>query len=140
MATETPAVAVYRPGLLDVGLTGVICRVEGTYVVKYPNTSPGNGFINEMRLEQMATERQIYERLGPHEGIIPYHGLHDDEGAIKLTYANQGDLEQYIRTHAMPSQSLRAAWIRSIINAFNYTYSRKTLHQDVKLNNILYSH
>lgn len=137
--SEPPAVAIYRPGFFEIGCTGVICKVDNdSYIVKYPKTFPGQDIYNDMYLEQMITERQIYERVGPHEGIISYHGHYNDEGAIKLTYARQGDLETYIlaRANRPPPQSLRAFWIRTLMKAFHHIYVRNVLHQDIKLNNI----
>lgn len=83
-------------------------------------------------------ERLIYERLGKHEGIIPYLGVHNQStGAIKLAYAKQGDLECYIQSHDEPPEKIRATWIQSLVETFWYIYSQKILHQDVKPNNIL---
>nr|KMM63874.1 hypothetical protein CPAG_00227 [Coccidioides posadasii RMSCC 3488] len=140
MSSETPVVAVYQPGLLEVGWTGVICMTNNSYIVKYPKASSGHNTYNKIHLEQMVTERQIYECLSPHEGIIPYDKPYDDEGVIRLTYTNQCDLEKYIPAHNMPSQSFCAAWVRSLINTFYHIYTHKALHQDVKLNNIFIYH
>ncbi|KKZ67921.1 hypothetical protein EMCG_06451 [[Emmonsia] crescens] len=138
-SSEAPAVAVYRPGILELGYTGVICKTDcGSYIIKYPKEVPGADDYNQMHLDQLILERQIYERLGSHEGIIPYHGSYNTEGAIKLAYAKEGNLERYILAHEMqsPSQSLRVNWIRMLINTFHHLYTHKVLHQDVKLNNI----
>ncbi|KAK2750120.1 hypothetical protein FQN57_004615 [Myotisia sp. PD_48] len=132
-------VAVYRPGMITVGWTRVICKTND-YIVKSPKICPGSDAYNEMHLDQMAVERQIYEHLGAHEGVISYLGLYNDEGAIKLTRASQGGLEIYITDHDMPYQLLRASWIRSLIKTFYYIHTRNVLRQDVKLNNILLHH
>ncbi|EFE39952.1 hypothetical protein TRV_05339 [Trichophyton verrucosum HKI 0517] len=129
-----------RPGFITIGITGIICK-EGDFIVKYPKTEPetssyAQGY-NIMQLKMMDTERQIYERLGPHDSIIRYYGPLDDSGAFKLAYAKQGDLEKYIPRHEMPSKATRIAWIRSLIEGFYHIYSSKVLHQDVKPNNVL---
>ncbi|KAF3480513.1 uncharacterized protein GIQ15_05860 [Arthroderma uncinatum] len=126
-----------RPGCIAIGLTGEICKMDESYVVKHPKAVPGHPAYNDLRLEFMATERQIYERLGPHEGIIPYLGPLDDSGAIKLAYAKQGDLEAYISAQDTPSIAVRIAWIQSLMVAFYHIYSNRVLHQDVKLDNVL---
>ncbi|PGH16903.1 CAMK/CAMKL protein kinase [Polytolypa hystricis UAMH7299] len=136
-SSEKVCISFQRPGCIAIGQTGEICKINNSYIVKYPKSFPGETAYNELRLTFITVERHIYERLGPHEGILPYHGLYDDSGAIKLAYARQGDLETYIPAHRMPSESFRAAWIRSLVNAFCHIYSCKVLHQDVKLDNIL---
>ncbi len=83
-------------------------------------------------------ERNVYERLGGHKGIIQYLGVADMEtGAIKLAYAKQGDLSTYIQCHDMPSQSFRIGWIQLLMETFYHIYCCKVLHQDVKPNNIV---
>lgn len=135
--SEDFIVTFQRPGCIAIGLTGEICKLDESYVVKHPKTYPGEPTYNDMRLELITTERQIYERLGPHEGILPYYGLWDDSGAIKLAYAKHGDLEAYIKKHDIPSDAVRTSWIRSLMASFYHVYSCKVLHQDAKLNNIL---
>ncbi|EEP75975.1 predicted protein [Uncinocarpus reesii 1704] len=139
MADSTEIVCIYyeRPGCIAMGLTGEICKINDSDVVKYPRSYPGETAYNELRLEFMFVERKIYERLGLHEGILPYHGLYNDSGAIKLAYAKNGDLGAYIPAHQAPSQLFRAAWIRSLVKAFYHIYSCRALHQDVKLDNII---
>lgn len=125
-----------RPGCIAIGMTGEICKIDDSYVVKHPKTYPGDPTYDELRLHFMAIERQIYERLGSHKDILSYHGLWDDSGAIKLAYAKHGNLEEYISKHDMPSDAVRAKWVESLMTAFYYVYSCKVLHQDAKLNNV----
>ncbi|EAS37280.3 uncharacterized protein CIMG_02634 [Coccidioides immitis RS] len=124
MSSETLVVAVYQPGLLEVGWTGptgVICMTNNSYIVKYPKASSGHNTYNKIHLEQMVTERQIYECLSRHEGVIPYHRPYDDDGVIRLTYTNQCDLEKYIPAHNMPSQSFCAAWVNTIYSTLDFS-------------------
>ncbi|EEP77556.1 hypothetical protein UREG_02405 [Uncinocarpus reesii 1704] len=119
-----------RPGRIALGYTGEICKVDQFHVIKYPRSWTGEeaeGY-NLIRLDQMEVERQIYERLGPHEGILSYHGPGDETGAIKLAYATHGDLETYIRAHDIPPEQFCTAWIRSLIYAFYFVYCRKVLY------------
>ncbi|KAK2816745.1 hypothetical protein FQN49_008027 [Arthroderma sp. PD_2] len=132
-----PIIIPQRPGCIAIGLTGEVCKMDESYVVKHPKVIPGETTYNDLQLESMVTERQIYERLGPHKGILPYYGPWDDSGAIKLAYAKEGDLEAYISAHHMPPKAVRLAWIKSLLTAFYHIYSKRVLHQDTKLNNIL---
>ncbi|KAM5454350.1 hypothetical protein MaudCBS49596_002368 [Microsporum audouinii] len=138
---SSPLVMPYYPGFITVGCSGIICKVEDSYIVKHPKLAPPSAqqreAYNEMQLEMIGIERQIYERLGQHDSIIQYHGPLDDSGAIKLAYAKQGDLEDYIPRNKMPSKAVRIAWIRSLMSGFHHIYSSKVLHYDIKPNNIL---
>ncbi|PYH34739.1 kinase-like protein [Aspergillus neoniger CBS 115656] len=126
------------PNFIAMGYSGYICKADQDTIIKHPRYLLDNELYNEMYRDMISTEKEIYERLGNHKGIIPYLGVHDQStGAIKLAYAQQGDLETYIGNHDKPSEAIRASWIQSIVETFWHIYSCKFLHQDVKPNNIL---
>lgn len=50
-------------------------------------------YINEINREALKHERNIYERLGNHKGIISC--LKASDYGIELAFAKQGDLERY---------------------------------------------
>ncbi|KAI9753693.1 MAG: KRRI-Interacting protein 1 [Chaenotheca gracillima] len=134
---ETPAM-LYPSGLMAVGWSGYIHKIDDSYVVKKPKLFPDYPAYNDQFHDIITTERQIYERLGDHKGVIKYHGIEDSEtGAIKLTHAKQGDLSTYIPKHSRPSQRFRMRWIQSLVETFNHIHCCRVLHQDIKLNNIL---
>ena len=90
-------------GHLTSGFFGIICKVDEETIVKYPKFIPNDDSRNRTFRDMISKEREIYERLGAHQGIISYLGIHDEStGAIKLEYAKQGDLERYIQTHETP--------------------------------------
>ncbi|KAF1951656.1 hypothetical protein CC80DRAFT_423959 [Byssothecium circinans] len=137
-ASSSTVIVKQRPGCIAIGWTGEICRVDDAHVVKHPKFFPGHPTYNEQYRELITLERNIYERLGDHKGIIKYLGIADTEtGAIRLAYAKQGDLSSCIRNHGMPSQSFRDGWIQSLMETFYHIYCCKVLHQDIKLSNIL---
>lgn len=118
--------------------SGIICEADEDTIVKHPKIIPNNDPYNQMYHDMIINERLIYERLGNHNGVISYLGVHDQSsGAIKLAHAKQGDLEHYIQSCEAPSEGIRAIWIHSLMETFWYIYSRKVLHQDVKPSNIL---
>ncbi|EEH06846.1 conserved hypothetical protein [Histoplasma capsulatum G186AR] len=139
MASADVVYIMQRPHCIAIGQSGEICKINDSMVVKYPKSFPGETTYNELRQQFLDVERQIYERLGHHDGILQFFGVWNETGAIRLAYANQGDLRAYIRSHDAPPQAFRKMWIRLLVETFYHIYSRKVLHQDVKLNNILIS-
>jgi hypothetical protein len=137
-ASSSTIVVKQRPGCIAIGWSGEICRTGDSHVVKHPKFFPGHPAYNEQFRDLITLERNIYERLGNHKGIIKYLGIADMKtGAIKLAYAKQGDLSTYIQNHDMPSQFFRDKWIQLLTETFYHIYCCKVLHQDIKLNNIL---
>jgi serine/threonine protein kinase len=127
-----------RPGCIAIGWSGEICRIDDCHVIKHSKSFPGHPTYNELYHDLIALEKDIYERLGDHKGIINYLGIADMKtGAIRLAYANQGELSTYIQNYDMPSQSFRDGWIQLLMETFYHIYCSKVLHQDIKLNNIL---
>ncbi|GAT25135.1 hypothetical protein RIB2604_01900870 [Aspergillus luchuensis] len=103
------------------GYSGYICKADEDTIIKHPRYLPDNEPYNEVYRDMISTEKQTYERLGNHKGIIPFLGVHD----------------HYIQNHDKPSEAIRASWIQSIVETFWHIYPCKVLHQDVKPNNIL---
>ncbi|EFW13472.1 conserved hypothetical protein [Coccidioides posadasii str. Silveira] len=104
--SDTLLITPQRPGCIAIGQAGEICKIDESYIVKYPKTFPGNSAYNNLRLHFMAVERQIYERLGPHEDSC-LSWAPRRFWSNKLAYARQGDLEAYIPAHDVPSRQFR---------------------------------
>lgn len=98
MASADVIYVVQRPGCIAIGQSGEICKINDSMIVKYPKSFPGETPYNELRQQFLDVERQTYERLGPHNGILQYLGVLDETGAIQLAYAKQGDLLTYIQS------------------------------------------
>lgn len=99
--------------LLD--FSGHIYELGDRHVVKWPKLlpeTPTNAGYNLMHCDMIIMEAEVYERLGQHEGVIQYFGIHDaDTGAMKLAYADQGDLSTYILDYPQPSRKDLVGWI-----------------------------
>ena len=116
----------------DIYQTGECC------VIKRPKFFPGYDAENQSFRDLVDNERKVYERLGSHEGIITYFGISDEStGTIKLAYANNGDLSDYITTCPKPSKADRAAMIRLLSTTWFHIYSQNVSVQDIKTENIL---
>ena len=121
------------------GFAADIYQTDEHYVIKRPKFFPGYDAENQSYRALVDNERKVYERLGSHKGIIEYCGISDEStGAIKLAYANDGDLSDYITTHSEPpSQACRAEMIRLLSAAWLHIYSHNVSVQDIKTENIL---
>lgn len=72
MSENSAAITTDDLSLISVGYTGIIRRLNESCVVKCPKDYLEDVY-REMNLEMLDMERQIYERLGSHEGILPYY-------------------------------------------------------------------
>ncbi|KAI1921750.1 hypothetical protein LOZ12_002184 [Ophidiomyces ophidiicola] len=117
-----------------------IYRISEDRVLKTPKIYPESyhpdlEYSNFMHREEIQNEKLVFERLGNHEGVIRCLNQHSD--SIVLVFANQGDMENYIEHNPCPKQELRVQWVKSLIDAFCYIHSRRVVHQDIALRNIL---
>lgn len=126
-ASSSAIIAKQRSGCITICWPGEICRIDDSHAVKHPEIFfPGHPAFNERYRDLITLERNIYERLGNHKGIIKYLGIvYMKTGVIKLAYAKQGDLATYIRNHDMPSQSFRDGWIQLLVEPFYHIYCCK---------------
>lgn len=110
---------------------GYIHQIDPQHVIKEPHGDEAARLV-------LIDERLIYERLGSHEGIIKYCGLHDEAtGAIKLEYANDGNLDDYVDAYEAPPAFARAAMIQRLADALLYMYDRGVMPQDIRPENTL---
>lgn len=138
-ASSAGSYVVQGPGAyIASGFSGDIYQIDSEHVVKQPKFFLGEDEYNQNFRQIIDHERSVFERLGGHEGIIKFFGIYDmATGALKLEYANEGELADYIRSHPKPSESDRAAMIRSVSAALSHAYSRKVSPQDIKTENLL---
>lgn len=132
-------------GMVGLGLTGLILYLSEGRVVKVPKTFvvddfPGQDsayveYINDANRENLKNERSIYERLGNHKGIITC--LKASDFGIELAFAEQGDLETYIKNNVEPHASLKTEWILSLIDTLSFIHSRRVFVDEIALRNIL---
>jgi serine/threonine protein kinase len=125
--------------LVGNGSFGFVWRIAKDRVLKAPKLyeedlpwAVHSNWVNRMELLR---EKAVYERLGSHDGIIKCFKALDE--SIELAFANQGDLEHYVENNPPPPRPLRARWIRSLVDTFNYVHFCRVAVGDVALRNIL---
>jgi serine/threonine protein kinase len=120
------------------GFAADVYQTDEYHIIKRPKSFPGDDAGNRFFRDLVENESKAYERVGVHDGIIKYFGISDEStGAIKLAYANDGDLADYIKTTPKPPPARRAATIRLLSAAWLHIYSRNVSIQDIKTENIL---
>ncbi|KKZ65831.1 hypothetical protein EMCG_01216 [[Emmonsia] crescens] len=92
-------------------------------------------YINDMSIEALADEANIYRRLGQHVGIIQDFGI--AEHTIELAFANQGDLWKYMERNPRPTDKVVVEWIQCLADVFTYIHSHRVVVNDIDLQNIL---
>lgn len=125
--------------LVGNGSFGFIWQLTSDRVLKVPKIQ-GEGethsdYYNFINRSEIQNEKAVYERLGGHDGIIQCFNAQND--TLELAFAEQGDLEDYIREKPIPSRQFRAGWIRSLVETFNYVHFRRVVVVDIGLRNIL---
>ncbi|KAK0103178.1 hypothetical protein ONS95_014975 [Cadophora gregata] len=112
-----------------VGGNSFVGLVDNTTVFKYPRTVGEKSAIASLRVEA-----RIYEAIGPHDRIIGFRGQ-KGEGLL-LEYAPHGSLARYLTEHAATEQQ-RLKWSRQATEAVAVTHSRRVIHCDIKVSNLL---
>jgi serine/threonine protein kinase len=131
--------------VIGIGMTGLILKLDENRVVKIAKVYPLDDYvgkargdmeyINEINRETLQNERNIYDRLGNHKGIISC--LKSSDYGIELDFANQGDLETYIESTPDPPDSFKIEWILSLTDTLSYIHSRRVFVDEIALRNIL---
>ena len=132
-------------GVIAMGMTGRILRLDESRVVKVARVFPLNSQIGEARenieysnsinRDTLKHESAVYHRLGNHKGIIQCFKVSDD--GIELAFAEQGDLETYITKNIEPLEPFKTEWILSLTDTLSYVHSRNVFVDEIALRNIL---
>ena len=130
--------------LLGSGLTGLVLQY-GDHVLKVPKLYALGGlvgkerenleYINDCNRATLVNEKAIFERLGNYKGIIKCFDMADDW--IELSWAENGDLKNYIETKPEPSELFKVDWICAAVDDLCYVHSRRIFADDIALRNFL---
>ncbi|PYI11099.1 hypothetical protein BO78DRAFT_359581 [Aspergillus sclerotiicarbonarius CBS 121057] len=128
--------------VIGTGMTGMLLQMGEDRAVKTakqyqlgrPQDREDMEYMNEVNQQILQNEILAFERLGSYKGLIPC--FRTSQYGIELALA-QGDLESYLETYPEPEDSLKIAWILSLIETFSYVHSRKIFVDDIALRNIL---
>ncbi|KAL2192169.1 kinase-like protein [Thermothelomyces heterothallicus CBS 203.75] len=134
---EGPSIVIYQhycppevKRVLASGGSAFIGEVDDSTVLKYP-LAPGGD------MTRLKAEKKLLEITGPHERIIAYKGFTD--AGLYLERATNCNIAEYILESGkpLPSVKQRLAWCREAAEAVAWIYSRRVLHCDIQLTNLL---
>ncbi|PHH66054.1 hypothetical protein CDD81_579 [Ophiocordyceps australis] len=117
------------------GTWATIARIRGTNLVMKSHSATNHDFHE--------IERAVYERLGAHPYILPYHGeavYHFEDTAQKvlvLQYCARGMLGQEYVEGRVPPAAQRTRWLSQIVDALCHLHAHHITHADLGIHNIL---
>ncbi|KAF8501340.1 kinase-like domain-containing protein [Hysterangium stoloniferum] len=84
----------------------------------------------------LGLEAGIYEKLGPHPGIIGYFGRSEDGGLI-LEYARYQSILHFWRDYELTPVHIHLRWCIQIAEGLNHVHSHGVVHGNLAPTNIL---
>lgn len=89
--------------------------------------------------KRVCEEVQIHSRL-KHPSILELYQFFEDENFVYLVleYAENGELQKYLRIHKMRFNEFEAADIlKQVVDGLLYLHSHNIMHRDISLSNLL---
>ncbi|KAJ6140220.1 BR serine/threonine-protein kinase [Penicillium samsonianum] len=120
------------PGVEEVISRGSchIGRLNDTMVLKYASDFNDPGYLMSIKVEN-----RILQLLGPHPRIIESKGLAED--GLILKYYPNGTLRNYIKNHPYETLECRLEWCKQLVDTLSFVHSKRVIHCDICLHNIL---
>lgn len=113
--------------IIETGGGSFIGIMDDQTVLKYP-------FYIGAALDQLELEKRMFCHVGPHPYLIEYKGMTAD--GIKLAFAPNGALGPYIESNST-TLIQRLTWSKQLAEAIYFIHSKRVLHCDINLTNIL---
>jgi serine/threonine protein kinase len=121
-----------REDIVSWGNSGIVCLdAASKTVIKSPHSDDDE---SKLRIE---VEQRIYERFyqnGGHNGLLRYHGQY--ESGIRLEYAPNWDLLQFLQKHQEIETQQRLSWVRQVTDALCFIHASNVIHGDLTTNNV----
>lgn len=138
-----PDGSTLKDPILDFGRTGVIVLRED-YVVKLPlkygpagstqscpESFESENYIASQFLEH---EKEVYRRLGKHDGIVRCLDLSGD--GIQMALMTHGNLRKYLKNNDI-AKSARLMWFRDMARTLVYMHECRVIVADIATRNFL---
>ncbi|KAJ5927543.1 hypothetical protein N7516_009316 [Penicillium verrucosum] len=120
------------PGVEEVISRGSchIGRLNDETVLKYASDFNDPNYLMSIKIEY-----RILQILGPHPRIIETKGLAED--GLILKYYPNGTLRDYIKNHPYETLTRRLEWCKQIVDTLSFVHSKRVIHCDICLHNVL---
>ncbi|KAJ5951706.1 BR serine/threonine-protein kinase [Penicillium vulpinum] len=120
------------PGVEEVISRGSchIGKLNDTTVLKYASDFNDPGYLLSIKVEH-----RILQILGSHPRIVESKGLAED--GLILKYYPNGTLRNYIKTHPHETLERRLEWCKQLVDTLSFVHSKRVIHCDICLHNIL---
>ena len=94
--------------------------------------------VEAQMLEKLKSEAKVSTQLD-HKNIIKCHSTMQSENSFYLVFelCSGGNMEDYIKAQKRLPISEALHYIKQLKDAYHYLYSKKIIHRDIKLENIL---
>jgi serine/threonine protein kinase len=120
------------PGVQEVLLRGGchIGKLNDKIVLKYGSDLNDQGLQISIKIEKC-----ILQIIGPHPRIIQSMGLVED--GLILKYYPNGTLHKYIEAHPDETLERRLEWCKQLVDTLSFVHSKRVIHCDICLYNML---
>ncbi|KAF9772831.1 hypothetical protein IL306_009430 [Fusarium sp. DS 682] len=117
-----------------IGSTSYVERLPNGTIIKTP--WPG-GDRAQQRRREIATEAEIYHRLGEHPCLVKKKAWNPDEFTLTLEDMPNGTLKDYLESHADLPMEQRKKWATEAIESIQFLHSSAIIHCDIGPHNFL---
>ncbi|KAJ5496275.1 BR serine/threonine-protein kinase [Penicillium fimorum] len=120
------------PGVEEVISRGSchIGKLNDTMVLKYASDFNDPGYLISIKVEN-----RLLNILGAHPRIVESKSLAED--GLILKYYPNGTLRTYIKNHPYETLERRLEWCKQLVDTLSYVHSKRIIHCDICLHNIL---
>ena len=143
MPYHLPNGTLLEEPIVGIGRTGLVLRYHGNVVkivqaYRNPCASSEEKEIEDIFIEQndafLENEKDVYRRLGDHEGIVNIITISDQ--GIEMAYMENGSLFHYLQAQE-PRIHLAVSWILKLAETVSYVHSRSVVIGDLTSRNVL---
>jgi serine/threonine protein kinase len=117
-----------------IGSTSYVERLPNGTIIK--TAWPGGDRAHQRRRE-IATEAEIYDRLGEHPCLVKRKAWNPDECSLALEDMPNGTLKDFLESHTDVPLKQRQQWAAQAIECIKLLHSSTVLHCDIGPHNFL---
>ncbi|KAK1467815.1 hypothetical protein CTAM01_16985 [Colletotrichum tamarilloi] len=117
-----------------IGSTSYVERLPDGTIIK--TAWPGGDRAHQRRRE-IATEAEIYDRLGEHPCLVKKKAWNSDEYTLALEDMPNGTLKDFLESHKDVSAEQRQQWVIEAVESVKLLHSFTVLHCDIGPHNFL---